>query len=554
MPYVRHSCVRYEDGYYVSSDKWINNIASSQSYWAKHGPCVTAIAGSTEIDDAICIKSDLSPESAQRFVRRKQRQIWPSASLLHQIVSDGCLFVAIGAKDSLTELLEWRISFSIAERRLIHSMNHVQFLCYGLLKVFLKEAIDINSELKGLLCSYFLKTAVFWEIANGRVQWDIPNFLCAFMVCFQRLLDWITNEYCPNFFIPENNMFSGKIHGKSRAKLLSYLIPMYNEGYRCLLRGPLVERELQELIQQPILAFEIQAEPNKCIKDTEIIRETLNHQPSLLIGAGKILQQIEFLDQLMTQNKSQFELSILNIWRKYILVQLATHSSPGHQMTNKAIEKMCRTHVKVIMNAQVDSVSHLLHAAIYQYRCGMYGKTLKMVKKANEKLKHPYLLYKSDIDMTRYRSAGGDVKPLKLTQMMREIVALPTILTCCMSVPELVLEHYAARRYSRDGFEIPPLVLVHFLSFLCQYNTMNIHVFTPLVHELHVVIRDDKDFHIHKVEKAISWQILGICQEMNSDRRAACHSYVNALQQKWSKIRIASLVRISTLVAKSMKT
>ena len=554
VPYVRHSCVRYEDGNYVSSEKWVRNIASSQSYWARHGPCVTAIAGCTEIDHAICIKSDFLPESAQRFVRRIQRQRWPSASLLHQMESDGCLFVAIGAKDSLTGLLEWRISFSIAERRLIHSMNHVQFLCYGLLKVLLKEAIDINLELKGLLCLYFLKTAVFWEIANGRVQWDIPNFFSAFMACFQRLLDWITNEYCPNFFIPENNMFAGKIHGKSRAKLLSYLVPMFNEGCRCLLRCPLLERELQELIRQPLLAFccEIQAIPNESIKETEVIRETWNHQPSPLVGAANLLQQIGYLDQLMTENKSQVELSVLNIWKKYILQQLATHPSPAHQMTNKVKEKICRTHVRTIINSQVDSVSHFLHAALYQYRCGMYSKTLQMVSRAQDKLKLQYLLYPWDIDRTKYRLAGGNVKPLK--QMMREIVALPTMLACSMSVPELLFEHYAARRYSRDGFEIPPLVLVQFLSFLCQYNTMNIHACTPLVHELHVVIRDDKDFHIHNVEKAISWQILGICQEMNSDLQAAYHSYANALLQKWSKIRKASLVRISILIAKSMKT
>ena len=155
---------------------------------------------------------------------------------IQQIVSDGCLFVAIGAKGSITENLEWRISFSLAEKKLIHSMNHVQFMCYGLLKIFLKEAIDSNVEIKGLLCSYFLKTALFWEITYGHLQWDTKQLLNGFWICFQRILTWINNEYCPYFFIPENNMFAGKIYGQARIKLLSYLKPMFYEGYQCLLR------------------------------------------------------------------------------------------------------------------------------------------------------------------------------------------------------------------------------------------------------------------------------------------------------------------------------
>ena len=156
VPRVRRACVQYGDGYYVSSEKWRENETATRSFFTTHGPCSTTVLGTTEVDLALCIKSDRLPKSAYGFVRRLQRCGWPSASTLQSIVSDGCLFVAIGAKESFTEPLEWRISFSLAEKKLIHSMNHVQFLCYGLLKIFLKEAIDSNVEIKGLLCSYFL--------------------------------------------------------------------------------------------------------------------------------------------------------------------------------------------------------------------------------------------------------------------------------------------------------------------------------------------------------------------------------------------------------------
>ena len=233
---VTRACVPHGDGYYVACQKWRDNAAAIVSYLSPHGPCGTAVTGTIEFDFAECIKSNTLPEEAHCFVRRLHRACWPSASTLQKIVSGGCHFVAIGAKESPTELIEWRISFSATEKFLIHSMNHVQFLCYGLLKIFLKEAIDVNTEIKGLLCSYFLKTSLFWEISTNSLVWNASNFLSCFWICFQRLLDWISNEYCPNFFIPENNMFAGKINGAARSLLLSYLVPLYQEGYNCLLR------------------------------------------------------------------------------------------------------------------------------------------------------------------------------------------------------------------------------------------------------------------------------------------------------------------------------
>ena len=115
-------------------------------------------------------------------------------------------------------------------------MNHTQFLCYGLLKLFLKEVIEVDKNVKGLLCSYFFKTSVFWEITESPIQWNMYTLLSHFWSCFQRLLHWVNVLYCPNFFIPGNNMFANKFDTEERAILLGCLGKLYHEGYRCLLR------------------------------------------------------------------------------------------------------------------------------------------------------------------------------------------------------------------------------------------------------------------------------------------------------------------------------
>ena len=115
---VRLACVQYEDGYCESSEKWRNNFTTMRSEFTTHGPCSTTVAGITECYFAFCIKSDRLPEHAYGFVQRLNRTGWSPSSNLQSIVSDGCLFVAIGAKGSVTVVLEWRISFSLAETKL----------------------------------------------------------------------------------------------------------------------------------------------------------------------------------------------------------------------------------------------------------------------------------------------------------------------------------------------------------------------------------------------------------------------------------------------------
>ena len=119
--------------------------------------------------------------------------------------------------------IDWRISFSGAELKLVYSMNHCQFLCYGILKIFLKEVI-IADEIEPYLCSYFMKTIMFWVIQNNsRMNWAPENLLTCFWTFFKLLVSWVYRGECPNFFIPQNNMFRGKVVGHTQVVLFDQL-------------------------------------------------------------------------------------------------------------------------------------------------------------------------------------------------------------------------------------------------------------------------------------------------------------------------------------------
>ena len=545
-PRVTCACVPRGDGYYVASQKWRDNAAAILPCLTPHGPCGTTVRGSSELDFAICIKSDKLPKEAYGFARRLHRAGWPTASELQTILSTGCHFVAIGAKESPTELIEWRISFSVIEKLLIHTMNHVQFLCFGLLKIFLKEAIDVNEDIKGLLCSYFLKTALFWEIVTNGLEWHASNFLSCFWICFQRLLYWINNEYCPNFFIPENNMFSGKVRGAARIRLLSYLVPLYQEGYSCLLRCPSIQNELFNIIQQPLLwnSIYINRESKKCEIEIQLITEAWFRQPSFFTVGSEITKQMQCLEHINSTSGAQLEQTVLHLWQNCLIQSFYIMSCFRDSVSLDEASNKSKQFSMTAMPA-VDATRHLLYTALHHYQSGMYIDAISLLREAKLRLQHPHLIYTWAIDVEKYRAAGGEHKPF--TQMMKEIVAFILELVTAVTIPELILEHGAALSHSVDSIPVPPLVFTIFLCFCCYHKMLMVSESTSMLQELSILVEYDDMFHICIRDKAIAWQILGICQEMSDDRKGAYRSYCNALQQKLSHIRQASLIRIRNI-------
>ena len=88
-----------------------------------HGPCVSY--SNEPADFAPCFRCGEWILPARQWILRP-RNSWPDTSSIRQIVDYGILFVTIECKGSPNEDLEWRISFSVAEKRLIYWFNHVQ--------------------------------------------------------------------------------------------------------------------------------------------------------------------------------------------------------------------------------------------------------------------------------------------------------------------------------------------------------------------------------------------------------------------------------------------
>uniref|UniRef100_K1QL61 Mab-21-like HhH/H2TH-like domain-containing protein n=1 Tax=Magallana gigas TaxID=29159 RepID=K1QL61_MAGGI len=211
-----------------------------------------------------------------------------------------------------------------------------------------KEVINQQSdETSKLLCSYHMKTAIFWAIQqNIQPHWCVQNFLAGFWVCFKLLLKWVYEGICPNFFIPQNNMFLTKVHGSAQNRLFIELYQLYNKGMTCLLESYSIEPWINYTLYNPILRSSIiNTDESTYISDSEYDAELViesmpyfntNILPRDLCQITKVINTIE---QLIESPLSHYQVVVLQKLTSYILYSTAfllqnmyTYSSVNKQM------------------------------------------------------------------------------------------------------------------------------------------------------------------------------------------------------------------------------
>ncbi|XP_052102994.1 uncharacterized protein LOC127736485 [Mytilus californianus] len=213
-----------------------------------HGPCQSI---PDKLDIADCFRCKEWILQAKQWIDRP-RSTWPDYKLVTTVVQYGVLFVPIGCKNSPSEDIEWRISFSMAEKQLICSFAHSQLLCYALLKVVLKDIIKPNHG--DLICSYFLKTIMFWlcEESNPS-EWKPERTISCFMKCLRRLIYCVEYKTCLHYFIPDNNLFDERFTDEQQAELLYTLRLIYTSPWVSIFATSTFQKYITDSGNSPIL-------------------------------------------------------------------------------------------------------------------------------------------------------------------------------------------------------------------------------------------------------------------------------------------------------------
>uniref|UniRef100_K1QQ61 Uncharacterized protein C3orf59 n=1 Tax=Magallana gigas TaxID=29159 RepID=K1QQ61_MAGGI len=552
---VRSACVRMNDRVYLSSSIYIQLTCSAVNRNSTvHGPCGSGVyLGLVEYDNAFCFVSDFWPMSDSSWKDRCHS--WPGPEVVDDIVKNGCHFVAIGHPLGPHEHEEWRISFSQAEYKLVSSMTHIQILTYGLLKLFLKEVINQQTEeTNKLLCSYHMKTAVFWAIQQNTLpHWCPQNLLAGFWVCLKLLLKWVYEGVCPNFFIPKNNMFLTKVHGSAQNRLFLHLHKLYNKGLACLLQSSSIRSYIIDVLYNPRLSICIDEKliAPEIVTEVELylaIRKSLcnRHTPCPYLCMKSLIT----VQHLIASPLTAYQIITLQKHTAGILKDIAFSLKNMH--TNSSDNKHTYIADKISLHmlklaAKFGFLSDMLYIALYYYITFRYREALSVIEKSKAKLAQSYLIYNKRVDIGRYIEAVvGQSLSTKTRLTVQWDFYLPSYIYC---ISELIPEQLSALQNGCLTLDIPVFVMLHFLEFLC-YRHIDTTLSQAALDELKVLVHHDQGLCVYDVLGDISWEILGICQQITGDLQAALYSYQQALitQDQLSKIQTATQKKIRDIM------
>ncbi|XP_062608650.1 uncharacterized protein LOC134270445 [Saccostrea cucullata] len=557
---LQNACIRINNRLYISSSEFRRQtFATVMPDSKEHGPCRSGAIGTLEYDIALCFACDIWPPPA--FQWRNRCHSWPLAPIIDEIVRNGCHFVAVGHKLGNHADKEWRISFSLAEQCLVSSMNHCQFLTYGLLKLFLKECINSGlSEENKLLCSYHMKTAVFWVIQlNLMPYWCPQNLLQCFWICFKLILKWVYKGICPNFFIPENNMFLSNIHGKAQRELFIRLHGLYEKGLACLLYSPSIRSHVISVLQNPRQSvcpheltsiYEVKFELNLFYEIYRNIIPTKKFNPCMrFLNAVEslIILPLTQYQKLLLQKRTS---SILQITAFILLNDLTDSLLLGVDNStcrNKMIYLTDKTSLYMLkLAARFGFLSDMLFIAMYYYKTLRYLEALTVIGATKAKLVQSCVVYGGRVNATRYIE---DVGSLSLSSKMRKAVACDILLgnELCY-INELMPEQQSALQGRIRGLYIPLYVFLHMLEIFCYRHVDPVRTHRTL-HDLHDLVHHDQETDILGDGKDIAWEILGICQQITGNYQAALYSYQQSLtQETFNEMQTATLMRIQQIM------
>ncbi|XP_061190454.1 uncharacterized protein LOC133198373 [Saccostrea echinata] len=557
---IRSSCVSKNTEIYISSAlfrfnvlKYLQNRHPIFASSVPHGPCSSNIKElGYEADILICLRSHHWPTTADPWIQRCRQQGWPSESVLYDILSGGFHVVPIGSIPEIGE--EWRISFSQAEQKLVYSMNHCQFLCYGLLKIFLKEVINYQNN-NPVLCSYFIKTILFWRIqCNNSLTWTPNNLLPCFWKCVKLLIHWVRIGECPNFFIPENNMFRVKVTGSVQTSLFSQLYDFYCKGISCLLKSDTLRPYLTKAILNRTLRVRTdESSITKSIKLDISFFEEVNLSETFC-SCKDLAVYMNQIKRLMKQKLTPYQAVTLQCMTSGLLrntaLSIQDTTSPTKNRTVYYYTSKVTAMLK--LSSTMGCVSDILYLCIYFYRTRRYEYSLSCLQKAQERMSVPYIVYRGNVNIGMYEHCMACIS---LDKKIRRALVFDIKLNNKITyIHELVLEQKISNNNGWTGLFIPPLVMLHML-FILNYHRLGDTVRSQQsLQDLNSLLLYDDDLNVPTPIRDISWQILGNCQQITGDYLGSLQSYQYSLQQyPIHKIPEATLIRMNTLHHEAMQ-
>ena len=441
----------------------------SREYWSEFHD-----KSESGIDNVPSIHCPFWPNGATEWTSRPRHFDWPTPHDISSIVDFGCHIVPIGHPHSPRKDLEWRISFSIAERTLVWSFNHVQMQCYAVMKVLLKEFIKERCNPQNqVLCSYFIKTFLFWEYESKESTfWRRDNFRDCINYLMTKFFIRLREGVIPHYFFPNFNLLSVKLTAEAQTELLQLFDvilqsdigiikecrTLRNIWTKFLTTWNNLENVLLNIERTNVLYKDI------CMKNVFILFYTIVRVRLIRHTRAEIIDFVNQVDSILCKS----ELKSLTI-KCFISLADIHHRTPLHLSGNKNAYKLQQP---VVPSFDV-STCKLMYALIVLSK-GDYEACLSTVNNVLSSIP-PFALFRGEhnnvangLYIDRYFGSDTTITKRAKTSWLFDLLffaddfdILPVALQIEVSFGEI-----------RCGAKISPFTLAYYLMFLC-YHEMN---------------------------------------------------------------------------------
>ena len=336
---------------HASSYKFVSRAISEDE--ERHGPAATAMedVGRPDlsmVDYVPCLSCNTWPACAVGFLTRLRPSGWPSQMMVDKLRQAGCHVVGVGHPVSDNKYLEWRWSFSVAEKELLHDMNSaVSAAMYVLKSIKNKYWVKDESSQPTTFCSYFIKTACLWVCETT----PLPNPTSPIDITRQ-VIHWLMACYqagrLPHYFIPEQNLI-GHLSKHLLEPVHLWLEKMIKNIWECYLESANLASDIVNVIDVICEQVSVSNTPTNC-NFVELLSTISVHENAVAVLEDAITRIQPGSDLHTYQKRYQMCLATSVVYTDL------NHGLECHVEENTAISELITLPEKVLLPV-IDSVS-----------------------------------------------------------------------------------------------------------------------------------------------------------------------------------------------------
>ena len=203
---------------------------------------------------------------------------------------------------------------------------------------------------------------------------------------------------CPNFFVPQNNLFVSKVHGSAQRGLFEQLFSLYEKGLACLLHSSSIRSNIIDVLYNPRLSIckdEVRI-ISECDYDKDLFDEVLKNDSLTTKNIDSSMKFLHTIGQMIGSPLTQCQVVMLQKITVTILQDTAFTLNDMNTNTglNKQIYIADRMTCRMLkLAAKFGCVSDMVYVAMYYYKTSRYREALSVIEMTKVKLAQPGLMY-----------------------------------------------------------------------------------------------------------------------------------------------------------------